>query len=151
MNKTIKPFSTCMLVPLRSRAVLFINLRTIYTLQRSFYMEALKKEIINGVHHVVSHPSRRSSCPQCQDSGNAARAGTPRGYRLLRRARGQGRGTVAKPGPEEPSPARPVGRARRGASEAECRWGKCRWSCCSIYWESKQNWTFSKVSLSAHD
>lgn len=43
-----------------------------------------------------------------------------------------GRGTVKKPGPEAPSPARPAGTAPRDALEAECHPRKCHWSCCNI-------------------
>lgn len=66
----------------------------------------------------------------------------------------RGRGTVMKPGPEAPSPARPAGTSPRDALEGACHWRKCHWSCCNIWSETnrdgRETFINARALLSAH-
>lgn len=66
----------------------------------------------------------------------------------------RGRGTVMKPGPEAPSPARPAGTAPRDALEGACHWRKCHWSCCNIWSETnrdgRETFINARALLSVH-
>lgn len=66
----------------------------------------------------------------------------------------RGCGTVMKPGPEAPSPARPAGTAPRDALEGACHWRKCHWSCCNIWSETnrdgRETFINARALLSVH-